>query len=610
MVSWKRQNDQCLKAAYVVVLFALLALNSQALSAQAVYADNQIPANGVQIEYRIRIEAPNVPLYEVEINIRGIREDSVRVSMPAWAPGDYRIRDFARNVQNFEAETRSGRRSLNWQKTDKQTWEIRKQPAADVIVTYELYSERLTFEMADISGPATYMYVVGHKHVPVALRYDKPRSWDVYTGLERRGGAYRAPDYDVFIDAPAFVGEFKVLEFTSQETPYRLVFSDPDVEFNEEQVLGDIQGIVGAGVEIFGSVPYENYTFLFKVRPTPGSAGLEHLNSTRITVGQNDFSSGARYQRFLHVIAHEFFHAWNVKRIRPVALGPFDYTREVYTRLLWVSEGLTSYYGRLLLLRSGILGAREYLNQLGQEINLFQHRPGRLVMSAEEASWNAWFTSDNRDNNTISYFTKGEIIGFLLDIEIRARTNNEKSLDDVMRYLMENYADKGIGFPEEGFLEALNSINGSDFGEFYATTIQQRSDLDYNRYAHQAGIQVRPRRQVSTLYMGVVVDEAEGNLARISRVLPDSPAEEAGFNREDLLLAFEDRRITFSNFEGEFRRRKLGETIEVTVARGQDILRLELTPGEIQLETWIISETPGPTPEQLELRRRWIGNLN
>ena len=610
MVSWHSPNNPCLKAAYVVVLLGLLVLNSQAVSAQVVYADNQIPASGVQIEYRIRIEDPNANIYEVEIEIRGIRETSVRVSMPAWAPGFYRIRDFARNVQNFEAETRSGGRRLDWQKTDKHTWEIPKQPTDDVIVTYELYSERLTFEMADISGPATYMYVVGHKHVPVALRYDKPRSWDVYTGLERRGGAYRAPDYDVFIDAPSFVGEFRVLEFSSQDTPYRLVFSDPDVEFNEEQVLGDVQDIVEAGVEIFGSVPYENYTFLFKVRPTPGSGGLEHLNSTRITVGRNDFSSGTRYERFLYVIAHEFFHVWNVKRIRPAALGPFDYAQEVYTRLLWVSEGLTSYYGRLLLVRSGILDPNEYLSRLGQEINTFQHRPGRLVMSAEEASWNTWLASDNSDNNTISYYTKGEIIGFLLDIEIRARTDNEKSLDDVMRYLMETYADKGIGFPEEGFLEALNSVSGSDFGEFYAATVQQSSDLDYNRYARQAGIQVRPQRQPSSLYMGVEVDEAEGNLARISRVLPDSPAQEAGFNRGDLLIAFEDRRITFNNFEGEFRRRKLGETIEVTVARGQDIVQLELTPGEIQRETWMINETPGPTAEQVELRRLWIGNLN
>ena len=593
-----------------LVLIIILIGGAVSAPAQAIYAENQIPAQGVRIEYRLTIENPNLHIYTVEMDIRGIREDTLSVAMPAWAPGAYRIRNYARNVQDFQARTRSGRRALGWQKTDKQTWEISKGPADDIIVNYELYSNGLNYEMADISGPATYMYVVGQKHVPVALRFEQPGDWDVYTGLERRRGAYRASDYDIFIDAPAFVGEFKVLEFESGKVPYRLVFSDPKVEFNQEQVVGDVRAIVEAAVGMFGSAPFQDYIFLFKVQPRPGSGGLEHLNSTRITVGETDFSSGTRYDRFLFIVAHEFFHLWNVKRIRPEALGPFDYTREEYTRSLWISEGLTSYYGRRLLYRAGIFDPQAYLQSLSQQIDLHEKQPGRFLMSAEEASWETWLRSDNSENNTISYYTKGEIAGLLLDIEIRARTRSQKSLDDVMRYLMENYANKGLGFPEDGFLEALNTVVGSDFEEFYSRVIQSRLELDYNRYLSQAGLQVETQRQPSSLFMGVSVEEADGGLARISRIIPGSPAAEAGFDSGDVLVAFDEQRITFANFQGRFRQRKLGETLDVSVLRGERLLHLELTPGEIQQKSWVITETNEVTAEQLELRNLWIGELN
>ena len=600
------------KAAWSLILIFLALLGGAPLSAsaQSIYAENQIPPDGVQIEYRLTLNNPTSHIYLVEIEIQGIDEDTLSVAMPAWSPGAYRIQDFARNVQNFQAQTRSGRRRLDWMKTDKLTWMVSKSADDDVVITYELYSERLTYEMADISGPSTYMYVVGQKHVPVALRFEKPRDWDVYTGLPRRRGAYRASDYDVFIDAPAFVGEFRVLEFISGTIPYRIVFSDPDVEFIEEQVIGDVQSVVDAAVEIFGHAPYQDYTFLFKVQPGAGSGGIEHLNSTRITVGINDFASGARYDQFLFVVAHEFFHLWNVKRIRPEGLGPFDYTREASTRSLWISEGLTSYYGRLLLARAGIFTPRSYLDSLAQEINRHQELPGRLLMSAEESSWETWARSDNSENNTISYYAKGEIAGMLLDIEIRARTNSEKSLDDVMRYLMENFANKGIGFPEDAFLEALNTVAGSDFAETYLHLVQSRAELDYDRYIGQAGLRVVAERQPSALFMGVQVEEADGNVAQVTRVIQDSPAQRAGIDTGDVLVAFDDQRITFTNFQGRFRRRKLGEKLDLTVLRADKLLHLELEPGEIQARRWAIHEANAATAEQLELVLRWIGELN
>jgi len=288
-------------------------------------------------------------------------------------------------------------------------------------------------------------------------------------------------------------------------------------------------------------------------------------------------------------------------------LGPFDYTREAHTRLLWMSEGITSYYGDLLLERAGIDMPVEYLSRLGGVIDSMEHTPGRRLMSAEEASWNAWLRSDNSDNNTISYYTKGELIGLLLDVEIRARTKNQKSLDDVMRYLMDTYANKGIGFPEDGFLAAVETVAGSDFHEFYESAAQSHRELDYNRYLKQAGLSVGVQLQPGTIYLGVEFESAESGLPRVKRVNLNSPAERARLNPGDLLLAMNDERLTFENFRSRLHSHAIGETIKLTVLRDQRLVSLNIVPAEFQEERWQLNENFRPTPEQLQLKNGWLG---
>jgi predicted metalloprotease with PDZ domain len=572
---------------------------------QTVYAENQIPARGVEIDYTLNIKNPASHIYDVEISIKGIREATLSVSMPAWSPGMYRIENYARNVQDFHATT--GRNQpLKWEQTDKQTWRITKQPTDDVDVYYQIYSNLLNDQMADVAPPATFMYVVGQKHVPPSLKYNAPGGWKIYTGLEKKGDRYHAGDYDIFIDAPAFIGDFKVLEFDTDGAHHRMVFSKPNISMSAAQVSSDIQDIVEAAAKIFGKLPYKEYTFLFKVQPQ-GTNSVEHLNSTRITVGENDFVAESAYRQFLATVAHEFFHLWNVKRIRPAVLGPFDYTREVQTHLLWLSEGITSYYADLLLERAGIDMPTEYLFKMSNVIDSLEHTPGRRMMSAEEASWRAWLTSDNVAGNTVSYYTKGELIGWLLDIEIRARTKNQKSLDDVMRYLMANYADKGVGFPEDGFLKAIETVSGSDFHEFYEAAAQSHQELDYNRYLKQAGLTVNVQLQPGTIYLGVDFDSAEGGLPRVRRVAAGSPAERAKLDAGDLLIAMNDERLTFENFRSRLHSHVIGETIKLTVMRDQRLLNLSIIPIEFQEERWDLSENLRATPEQLELKNKWLG---
>jgi len=599
-MSWR----SILGAVFVCVSFLSPPL-SPSLKAQPIYAENQIPARGVEIAYTVSLRNPTSHLFDVEISIKGIRETSVSVSMPAWSPGIYRIENYARNVQAFQASN-SRNQPLQWQQTDKQTWRIAKQQADDVEVRYQVFSTLLTDQMADLAPPATFMYVVGHKHVPCSVKYNTPGGWKVHTGLEKKVDRYVASDYDIFIDAPAFIGDFKVLEFETGGANHFLVFSKPEISLSAPQVVADVRDIVDAAIGIFGKLPYKEYYFLFKVQGQAANA-VEHLNSTRITVSENDFVSQASYREVLETVAHEFVHLWNVKRIRPAVLGPFDYTREAHTRLLWMFEGVTSYYGDRLLVRAGVDTPPEFLSRMAVVIDSLEHTPGRRLMSVEEASWNAWLRSDNADNNTVSYYIKGELIGLLLDIEIRARTKNAKSLDDVMRYLLETYASKGIGFPEDGFLKAVEAVAGSDFDEFFAATVQGREQLDYNRYLRQAGLVAQVQLQPSTIYVGIEFEPAENNLPRIRRVAPNSPAERARLDAGDILIAMNDERLTFENFRSRLHSHSIGQTIKLTVLRNQRLINLNIVPAEFQEERWQLNEVFRPTPEQLLLKDALLG---
>src|SRR5262245_47471414 len=251
------------KHKFVLCVLCLFVATPFSSFAQAIYAENQIPARGVSVDYVLTIKSPTSHLYDVEIQIKGIRDSSVSVSMPAWSPGMYRIENYARNVQDFRAAN-ARNQALKWEQTDKETWRIAKQPADDIDVRYQVFSTQLNEQMADVAPPATFMYVVGQKHVPHSVKYNTPSGWKVYTGLEKKGDRFVASDYDIFIDAPAFIGDFKVLDFETGGARHYLVFSKRDISMSPQQVTSDIQDIVEAAAGIFGKLPYKEYFFLFK----------------------------------------------------------------------------------------------------------------------------------------------------------------------------------------------------------------------------------------------------------------------------------------------------------------------------------------------------------
>ncbi len=297
--------------------------------------------------------------------------------------------------------------------------------------------------------------------------------------MSGQANTFRAENFDILYDSPFEVSNFNQLDFTVRGVPHRIVI-DGEGNYDPERMRRDVQKIVEAEVDMFGGIPYHDYTFILHLRANTGG-GLEHLNSTALGFRRFDFSTEGGYRRFAALVAHEFFHLWNVKRIRPDALGPFDYTKENYTRLLWVAEGITDYYGNLMLRRADLISDRDYLEDLARRIQNFQSTPGRLQMSAEEASFNAWIKEyrpdENSVNSQISYYDKGELLGCLLDLEIRRRSNNAKSLDDVMRYLYHTFYDKNRNYTPADFQKICESIAGASLENFFARYVRDTKNF-------------------------------------------------------------------------------------------------------------------------------------
>src|SRR6266567_3003035 len=472
---------------YVVVvqLFFSAFLTSSATLAQTVNP------NASGISFTVSMSKPWTHLLEVEMRVNVPANLNVPnetdLVMPVWTPGSYLIREFERNVQDFAANANGG--ALDWEKVNKDTWRVKTNGARQWRVTYRVYANELTVRTNELNSDhafwnnaALLMYPDGRLSAPSTVRVIAPAGWKVATGLPAvavQQNTFRAENFDILYDSPFEVSNFKEIKFEVRGVPHRIVI-DGDGNYDPPRMRNDVQKIVEAETGMFGSIPYHDYTFILHLRSNAGG-GLEHLNSTALGFRRFGFSNAEGYRRFAALVAHEFFHLWNVKRIRPDALGPFDYTKENYTRNLWVAEGITDYYGNLMVRRAGLISDREYLDGLARRIQNFQNTPGRLEMSAEDASFNSWIKEyrpdENSVNSQISYYDKGELLGLLLDFDIRRRTNNAKSLDDVMRYLFTEFFQKGRNYTPTDFQKACELMAGASLDDFFGRYVRGRDDL-------------------------------------------------------------------------------------------------------------------------------------
>ena len=589
------------------------------------------------VQYTVTIDAPHTHYVQVEAKIIPKQAGDVELFMPVWTPGSYLVREYARQVDSFEAAGSDGK-PLAWAKTSKNHWKVSNVPAEGVTVRYRVYCNELSVrtnfvdaEFGILAPAATLMTsqtLVGDEHT-VQLRL--PAIWkQSLTSLERPiGGAahsYRAANFDELVDSPIFMGNPQVYPIRVGDVDHYLVNQGGDPYWNGETAAADVAKIVAQHHKMWGNVPYKRYYFFNIIAEAGG--GLEHNNSTVLITSRWSFRNPKNYKKWLGLVSHEFFHVWNVRRLRPRALAHYDYEHEVYFDELWVAEGITSYYEDLALARAGINSPKDYLAALSKQIETLQTGPGRLKQTLVESSRDAWIKfyrpDENSSNTSINYYIKGAVVGFLLDASIRKRTNNRKSLDDVMRNLYERHANKD-GYTNSEVIQVASEITGSDMKGWLERAVGSTSELDYTEALDWLGLGFQASKadekpedakepekakaaaskvaeKTPEIWTGVTLDAK----MLATRILEGSPAFTAGVNVGDELIAIDGFRLT-EPLEERLKQNKVGDVVNILVSRRGKLMEIPLTLQAKPTAAWKLEQAKEPTPQQRENFASWLG---
>lgn len=500
--------------------------------ATAFGAAAQTATPAFDIKYELSMPNPASHLFEVRMEITAkSNEAAIEIQMPRWSPGRYAVYDFAKNVQEFDAanfcdpDKKCKKKPFPVTRIDNQTWRITTYGNSNIAVSYKVFADNLsgTFSQLDarhanFNGASVFAYVVNHKQDAVSLKINAPTGWQIINGYTERPNQteWRFPNYDVLIDTPTEIApDFTVDEFRVDGKTYRVaVHSFGDEGGKRPQLVKDIEKVVRAEVAMMGAPDFDGYTFLFHFAPknASGGDGMEHLTSTQIIETGALIDKGV-YESALGTAAHEFFHVWNVKRLRPVELGPWDFTRPLNTRSLWIAEGLTNYYGTMLERRAGLRDDRRLLDAYSNTITYIENAPGNRLISAEEASVVAPFIDrtpheqkTNLQRSTVSYYIKGEVLGLVLDLMIRQKTGGRKSLDDVMRRMYEEfylkspratYYLRGRGYTGADFERVVAETAGADMKDFFDRYVRGAEMLPYDEAFGTVGLRLARGRGAS-----------------------------------------------------------------------------------------------------------------
>ncbi len=499
-------------------------------------------ARPYHIEYTIAMPDVASHLYTITLTAGGLTGRSVDLQMPVWSPGRYGRMDFAKNVQDFAVSGSDGQ-PLRWTKVDGSLWRVPTGASRSVRVTYRVFANAPmsgTFSVLDSAhanwnGASLFMYVSGHKQDPVSLDVTPPENWTIMNGAVAAAGQrhFAFPNYDLLIDTPTEVapaGSLMLDSFVVDNRTYRVMVhhngTPPPGGGTRERFVGDVEKIVRYENTVFGPPPLQEYTFLFNIG-FPGGDGMEHLYSTQIQ-SRRFWTDTAALLPGIGSAAHEYFHVWNVKRVRPAALGPFDYTREQYQPSLWVAEGWTQYYGEVGLHRAGIEDTAAFYGHMAQLIQDNLTAPGRKVISARMASFSAPFWDGapqaqptNFRNTFFDYYTKGAGIAAYLDLFIRNRTGNTKSLDDAFNNLKArswsapkaSYYLQGRGYTEDDVERAVSDAAGTNMHDWFEKHVGGTEDMDYDEALGWAGLKLV--RADSTRWTIVAMPDATPEQLRV-----------------------------------------------------------------------------------------------
>lgn len=582
---------------------------------------------------------PSTHYFHVRLDLSGLAPGTATLKMATWTPGSYLIREYARNVEEVAAT--SGGKPVPVLKQTKNTWLVSHGKATQISVFYRVYANELAVRNAYldaghgyINGAAVFLWVKGQEDSPARLRVNTGETGftQVVTALKEWKAApgksgYEASDainpgssapgvrlfqignLDELIDSPILIGNPRVMEFEASGVPHRVAFQGPG-NMNEERIRADFSRIVTTAAGIFGHHPCDRYTFLVHNLPT-GGGGLEHGHSTSLQTSWNTYDSESSYQNFLGLVAHEYFHLWNVKRLRPRPLGPFDYENENYTRLLWFAEGFTSYYDDFILFRSGITPQERFLDVVASNLSRVETVPGMYAQNLAEASLDAWIKyyrpNENSGNSQADYYTKGAAMATLLDWLIIRHTDGKKNLDDLMKGMYrEYYLRKNTGFSEEDLEKELVAILGPAGKTFLGDYIYDVKKPDWSSVLADFGFRLTDRNAGSgTLTAGFRLQSSGGKMV-VQSIPSNGPAWTSGIHVGDEILAIGDQRIESPDLHTLLSNRKAGEKVQILYARSGQVMATEIGLQPETARSYKLERTEKPSARAEMLRKKWL----
>ncbi|QDF97421.1 peptidase M61 [Azoarcus sp. DD4] len=599
-----------------------------------------MPREHPVIRYVIRPSKPAAHLFQVSCIVEEPDREGQVFRLPAWIPGSYMIREFARNIVSIHAEVEG--RAVALEKMDKHSWRTGKLPKAGALtLSYEIYAWDLSVRAAHLdeshaffNGTSVFLAVENCTDQPCLVELLRPegsryRGWRVATALtpatgmkgaaKLRGfGLYQASDYDELIDHPVEMGNFALASFEAGGVPHDIVLTGRH-DCDLDRLSADLKRICDWQNALFGGgAPMDRYVFMAMI-VGDGYGGLEHRASTALLASRKDLPWAGMgkptdgYKTFLGLCSHEYFHTWNVKRIKPAAFVPYDLSVENYTHLLWAFEGFTSYYDDLALVRSGLLGHEEYLDLLGKTISNVHRGPGRLKQSVAESSFDAWIKYYRQDENSpnaiVSYYQKGALIALALDLQLRKMSDGQISLDDVMRMLWDRHGLTGVGVAEDGIFTAVEDVAG-DGGKAVAHWLKRAvngtEELPLARLLRDVGVSYQAASGSKAPSLGIKTGQGNGEV-RLASVFDGGPAQQSGLSAGDTLIAIDGIKVTSGNFDELLARKAPGTEVEVFAFRRDELMRFCVTLAPPAQDTIKLGLAGKASPEAKRLRKGWLG---
>lgn len=570
-----------------------------------------------RLHYELAVTHPQDHVVEVAVRVDA-PGDTLDLCMAAWSPGSYLIRDYARYVHDLRADD-----GLRAEKLDKHTWRIACAGRDAVTVRYAVYGHELTVRTnhidathAFLHGPAVYLFPPDRLADACDVTVRAPAGWRVATGLRRAGDGYAAAGVDELLDCPLHVAPGEPRAFHAAGKPARLALwgeIDPGGVATVDDLVRDVAAIMDAHAARFGGAPYDDYTFQLML--SPGAyGGLEHGNSSANLNHPFALATRKSYESLLELLSHEYFHVWNGKRIRPAALGPFDYAREAYTRSLWVQEGITSYVDRYTVRRAGCMSARAYLEKLADEWGKLLAIPGRLRHSLEESSFDAWIKlykpDESNTNTTVSYYHKGGLVALALDLELRAQTAGQRTLDDALRALWDHYGAAERGYDDGDVQPLFEQATGASLGAFFDRHVRGTEDPDLAGALATVGLAVEADREPAKdagapppAWLGVTLAGA-----RVATVLDGSPAHRAGLAPGDELVAADRyRAATDADLRARLAARGAAGSLTLTVFRRDRLVEVPVLLEPAPPNRFTIRGLAEPGDDARARYREWMG---